>query len=61
MTSTEQGLANQQTQWNDANQMNTFGDGAEGERGLGATVLGGAGVSATLQSPNVNHFANSIC
>ncbi|KAJ6127909.1 hypothetical protein N7471_009126 [Penicillium samsonianum] len=36
-------LVSQKTQWNDANQMNAFGDSAEGERGLGATVLGGAG------------------
>lgn len=48
MANNEQGLANQQTQWNDANQTNAFGDSAEGEKGLGATVLGGAGVSTTL-------------
>ncbi|KAJ6143794.1 hypothetical protein N7471_003247 [Penicillium samsonianum] len=40
---TEQGLVNQQTQWIDNNQANFFTEGPEGEKGLGATVLGGAG------------------
>jgi hypothetical protein len=48
MTSTEQGTA-EQTQWSDTNQMNMFSGSAEGERGLGATVLGGAGVSEMHQ------------
>lgn len=41
----EQALVNEQIQLGDENQPGVFGGNTESERGLGATVLGGAGVS----------------
>lgn len=53
---TEQGLVNRQTQWIDNNQANAFTEGPEGEKGLGATVLGGAGVCPIIHLLHVWNF-----